>query len=326
MRKLLIFLVCIVQAGFMLGQQEAHYTQFMYNKQALNPGFAGARRVSSITALYRNQWLGFNGAPTSYHVGIEGPFFADRLGSSLILGSQSDGVIRRLYGNIGFSYDILHTNETSLRIGLSGSMRHYRFDLSNPDVYIKDRLDQSLPASNMSEQLLGNIGTGLYFDYKEYYFGISVPNLYRNIITLHDNSAAQTEAQEQRHIYFMAGGLFPLGSENVQLKPSLMAKYVQNAPFSLDLNLSVLFNKRFSTGLSYRYGQSAGAGDSIDFLAFAQATDRLGMGIAYDFTVSGLRNYNKGSIEALVRYDLGSKNKATTDKEKKSMSNPRFFF
>lgn len=160
MRKLLIFLVCIVQAGFMLGQQEAHYTQFMYNKQALNPGFAGARRVSSITALYRNQWLGFNGAPTSYHVGIEGPFFADRLGSSLILGSQSDGVIRRLYGNIGFSYDILHTNETSLRIGLSGSMRHYRFDLSNPDVYIKDRLDQSLPASNMSEQLLGILARG----------------------------------------------------------------------------------------------------------------------------------------------------------------------
>lgn len=328
MRKLLILLVCLVQAGFLLAQQEAHYTQFMYNKQALNPGFAGARRVASITALYRNQWMGFNGSPTSYHIGIEGPFFAERLGSSLVLGSQSDGVIRRLYGNMGFSYDILHTDQTSLRIGLSGSMRHYRFDLSNPDVYIKDRLDQSLPASNVSEQLVGNIGTGLYFDHKEYYFGISIPNLYRNFITLHENTAAQTLAQEQRHVYFMAGGLFPIAGDDIQLKPSIMGKYVPNAPFSLDLNLSVLFNKRFSTGLSYRYGQSGGAGDSIDFLAFAQATDRLGLGVAYDFTVSGLRNYNKGSIEALVRYDLGNKEKgkAPSDKEKNRMSNPRYFF
>ncbi len=329
MRKLLVLIACFVQVGFLLGQQEAHYTQFMYNKQALNPGFAGARRVASVTALYRNQWMGFNGSPTSYHVGMEGPFFADRLGSSLVLGSQSEGIIRRLYGNLGFSYDILHTDATSLRIGLSGSMRHYRFDLSNPDVYIKDRLDQSLPAANTSQQLIGNIGAGAYFDHKSFYLGFSVPNLYRNYIALNENPAATSTAQEQRHLYFMAGAFFPLGSENVQLKPSIMAKYVQNSPFSLDMNLSVMFNKRFSTGLSYRYGQSGGAGDSVDFLAFVQATDRLGIGAAYDFTVSGLRNYNKGSVEALVRYDLGKtkeNSKAPTDREKKSMSNPRYFF
>ena len=108
-----------------------------------------------------------------------------------------------------------------------------------------------------------------------------------------------------------------------------MAKYVQNAPFSLDMNVSVMFNKKFTTGLSYRYGQSGGFGDSIDFLAFAQATDRLGVGIAYDFTVSGLRGTNKGSVEALVRYDLGSKDKtakSAADRDRNKMSNPRYFF
>ena len=329
MKKGLIFLAFILQTGFVLAQQEAHYTQFMYNKQSLNPGFAGARRVTSLMALYRNQWMGFNGNPTSYHVGIEGPFFSERLGASLQVGNQSEGVIRRLYGNIAFSYDILHTEDMSLRVGLSGAMRSYKFDLSNPDIYIKDRQDASLPTANVSEQLLGNIGTGVYFDYKEYYVGFSVPNLYRNYISLNTNPAATTTAQEQRHLYFMAGALFPLVGESIQLKPAIMAKYVQNAPFSLDMNLSVMFNKKFTTGLSYRYGQSGGFGDSIDFLAFAQATDRLGIGFAYDFTVSGLRGTSKGSVEALVRYDLGSKDrtaKSAADRDRNKMSNPRYFF
>ena len=61
MKKRLVLLAFILQAGFLWAQQEAHYTQFMYNKQSLNPGFAGARRVASVMALYRNQWVGFNG-------------------------------------------------------------------------------------------------------------------------------------------------------------------------------------------------------------------------------------------------------------------------
>ena len=108
-----------------------------------------------------------------------------------------------------------------------------------------------------------------------------------------------------------------MGSDNLIFKPSLLYKYVANAPFSLDVNASVMIQKQFTVGASYRVGESGNTGDSIDFLGFVQATDRLGFGFSYDHTLSALKNYSSGTIEALVRYDFGPTN---------SLKNPRFFF
>ena len=327
MRKLFILLFCCL-SSWLQAQQEAQYTQFMYNKQLLNPAWVGSRRIPSITVLYRNQWIGFNGNPQSYHLGIDGPFFSERLGAGLVIGNQSDGLTRRLYADLALSYDIVHSEKMTLRVGLSGAMRSYRFDLGSPNVYVRDRIDPSLVTME-HEQLVSNIGTGIYVDYQDFYLGVSIPNLFRNFINIHDNPSVSSPAQEQRHIYAMAGGLFAIMGDALELKPSVLFKYVQNAPFSFDANLSVMFKRTFSVGLSYRYGQSSGAGDSADLLAFFQATNRLGLGIAYDFTLSELKNYSNGSIEALIRYDLGSSNNSAKDgkqRDWKRMSNPRYFF
>ena len=129
----------------------------------------------------------------------------------------------------------------------------------------------------------------------------------------------------------MTGGLFKVNTD-IELKPSVMFKYVKNAPFSLDLNLSAVLKRKFTAGVSYRYGQSGGVGDSVDLLAFFQATDKLGIGAAYDFTVLGLRQYTTGTFEALIRYDFSPSlknqvlNKSKGDIHPKRLSNPRYFF
>ena len=311
-------------------QQEGHYTQYMYNKTLVNPGYAGARRVHSVYALYRNQWVGFNGNPQSYLASYDGPA-GKRLGVGMHLVNQESGITKNQFANLMASYAIMETEDMTVRVGLNGTIRRYTFNLAKEGVFIQDPLDASLRTSDQTPKNYFNVGTGVYFDYKNWYLGLSVPNLNRNLIGIGVNSASQVPAEEQRHAYLMAGGLFKV-REGIELKPSIMFKYVKNAPFSADLNLSAVFKRRFTGGVSYRYGQSSGFGDSVDLLAFFQATDKLGIGAAYDYTVSGLRTHTNGTFEALIRYDFSpslkdqllNKNKGEIDPRK--LSNPRYFF
>lgn len=98
--------------------------------------------------------------------------------------------------------------------------------------------------------------------------------------------------------------------------PALFAKYVQNAPFDLDVNVNLEINEKITTGLSYRMGGD-GAGESVDLILYWQAHQQFGIGVAYDFSLSRIRDYTAGSIEVLLQADLRA--------GKRKMSNPRFF-
>ena len=329
-KKLFIYLsglILVCQAVKSEAQQENHYTQFMYNKLLINPGFSGARRVPSVTALYRNQWSGFDGHPKSYLLSADGSLFGERLGGGLTIANQETGIIKDQFANGALSYAIIHTDKATIRVGLNGAIRRYTFDVNNPNAYVRERQDQALQVDDKTSQTYGNLGAGIYFDYKEFYAGFSVPNLYKNDIGLNPSRSVVEISKEQNHFYFMAGGFIKIAND-IHLKPALLAKYVKNAPFSVDLNLNVVFKRKFSGGASYRFGETGG--DSVDLLAFMQASDNMGIGVAYDFTLSKIKNYTSGTFEALIRYDIFRKVK-TTDKKgvsniKNTLSNPRFFF
>jgi type IX secretion system PorP/SprF family membrane protein len=329
MVRILLIIAFIGTIGSLKAQQEAHYTQFMYNKNYINPGYAGARRVHSVYGLYRNQWMGFNGNPHSYLLSYDGPV-GKKLGAGLQLANQELGITKNQFGNLMLSYAIMQTEDITVRMGINGTLRRYAFNLTDPSVYIQDPTDPSLKMTDNTPTNYFNVGTGVYFDYKNIYVGLSVPNLNKNLIGIGVNPAVTTPAEEQRHVYLMGGGLFKI-KEGLELKPSVMFKYVKNAPFSADLNLSAVLNRKFTGGVSYRYGQSGGFGDSVDLLAFFQATDKLGIGAAYDFTVSGLQKHTTGTIEALIRYDFSPNLKEQVLNKKKEidprrLSNPRYFF
>lgn len=323
---MLIALAIVLSHVVSYAQQEAHYTQFMYNKILLNPGFAGARKVASISALYRNQWMDYNGHPQSYLASFDAALGKSRMGTGLVLHRQREGIVTRSAANIALSYNIINTQQTTLRFGMSGTIREFQFDLQNPETYIKDSKDPFL-SKESPKTTNANIGAGIYFDNKTYYFGISVPNLMKNPISLRNDVQANYVGTENRHLYIMAGGFFELfGNNDLHLKPSVMAKYVRYAPFSVDANLSLMVRKTFMGGVSYRFGgkygigdTKSGNGDSVDLLAFIQATDQLGIGFAYDFTLSEISNYTKGSFEIVTRYDF-------VKNRNRILHNPRQFF
>ena len=318
MNKILYIIAffCLFGISRSAAQQEHQYTQFMYNKLVYNPAFAGAREVASVSALYRRQWLGFDGAPTSYMVNYDQPIMKNRIGFGLNIHRFAVGINDNYVGNMSYSYSIIRTDDLNLKVGISGTFRQHKFNFSDPNFYIRDINDPFVGNATEQTSISGNVGTGVYFTYKDFYVGFSVPNMYRNKIQI-GNTVINSETRE--HYYAMAGGIFAL-SDNIDFKPSVLMKFVQNAPFSADINASFLFNRKVTAGLSYRFGRSTMA-DSFDGLLFFQLAPKLGLGLAYDYNVSMLSSHNKGSIEALVRYDFSNPQKMKGD-----LTNPRYFF
>ncbi len=307
----------ILLAGLQLSaQQDHHYTQFMYNKLLINPAYAGAREVPSLTAIYRNQWIGFKGAPKSILASLNSPLFSKRQGVGLTVSNQSIGLQRDFFASLAYSYDVISSKKMSLRVGLSGSLRARGFDLANaqPQPGQGPFSDPSIGPDRVND-FFGNVGAGLYATYDQrVYLGFSVPRIYTNVIGY--NPTGNTPAKEVRHFYAMAGAVVPL-SEDIDLMPALLLKYVENAPFDADINLNLNVRQKFTAGISYRLGGD-GPGESVDLLALWQASPQFAIGAAYDFTLSNIKDYTAGSIEVLVQYELRKRTKNT-------MSNPRFF-
>ena len=314
-RGLLILFMSLFFTTMGVGQQQSQYTQFMYNQLTLNPAYAGSRGLGSLMALYRNQWIGFDGSPQTKLVSFNAPLFGDRVGFGLTVSNHTIGVMNSWYAAMAYSYNIQINDDTSLRLGLQGNMRSLALDFTDPSVVIRQDGDASILENQSTNNFSGNFGAGVYFSMKQFYFGLSVPYLYPTEIGFNPDPGILNIAQESPHYYAMIGTMIPAGS-TIHIKPSVLAKYVQNAPFDLDINLSVVFNLVLTTGISYRLGGD-GSGDSVDLLALYQYNN-VAFGLAYDYNISELSKHNSGSFEALIRFDFV--------KEQEDMANPRFFF
>ena len=112
------------------------------------------------------------------------------------------------------------------------------------------------------------------------------------------------------HYHFIAGHVFDL-STNVKLKPAVLTKMVKGAPLQVDLSANVLFNDKFTIGAAYRW-DAAGS-----LMAGFQINSGLFIGYGYDMEVTKLANYNSGSHEVFLRFELSNK--------AEKVASPRFF-
>ena len=112
------------------------------------------------------------------------------------------------------------------------------------------------------------------------------------------------------HYYLIAGHVFDLSS-NLKLKPAFLTKMVKGAPLQVDLSANLMFNDKFTLGAAYRWS-AAGS-----LMAGFQVNSNWFIGYGYDMEVTKLSNYNSGSHEIFLRYELFKK----YDK----IISPRFF-
>lgn len=306
--KLLIAVIFCCYSSIMLGQQDAQYTQYMYNTTNINPAYAGSRGTVSIFGMHRTQWVGLDGAPTTNSVSVNAPVgYNMGLGVSII----NDRIGPMVENNV--SVDLSYSIETSpyykLSFGLKGTANLLDVDFTKLNIY-----NPSDPRfqNNIDNKFSPNIGAGIYFHSDRSYIGLSIPNMLENS---HYDKSAKDEAQsyvvkERMHYYLMAGYVFDL-NYNLKFKPSLLTKVVQGAPLQTDISANFLFNEKFTAGLAYRWSASVSA------LAGFQISDSWFIGYAYDAETTKLANYNSGSHEIFLRFELKGL--------RSGMISPRFF-
>ncbi len=311
-----VLLLLVLGSSGLWAQQESHYTQFMYNQQLINPAFSGERGVPSIYTLYRQQWVGYEGAPRSGLIGFSSPFLTDRTGFGLIVSSHTVGIFQSWLATMSYSYNLPITESVAIRFGVQGNMKNLRLDFSDPTIVKLNDVDPAVLDGVVSSRFNGNFGAGFLAKFKEYFLGFSIPHIFPNEIGFNKDNGRLQIAREEPHFYLSTGITLPVGT-GMKFRPMILGKYVENAPGDLDINLSLIMQDKITAGLSYRLG-GEGAGESVDLTLFYQVK-QLGMGVAYDVNVSSLRTVNSGSFEVLIRYDFEPQ--STND-----LTNPRSQF
>ena len=284
-------------------QQDAQFTQYMYNTININPAYAGSRGVLSIFALHRTQWVGLEGAPVTNTISINTPFNGTNLGLGVSLVNDKIGPTIENTFSADLSYTI-HTSETfKLSFGIKATAN--LFDL---DVTKLDPVNISDPAlQNIKNKFSPNIGGGIYLHSNKAYVGLSVPNF---IETNRYNDNEVVILKEKMHYYLIAGYVFDL-SDSVKFKPALLTKIVEGAPLQVDISGNFMINEKFVAGIAYRW--SAALSAMVGF----QVSNCFQIGYGYDKETTTLDHYNSGSHEIFLRYELFN--------NISKMTTPRFF-
>lgn len=294
MKKTILFVSFLFFIIKVSAQQDSQYTQYMYNMNVINPAYAtGMQSMLDIGTLYRTQWVGAVGAPKTLSVFAHMPVNKKiEMGFSLISDDIGDGAKKENNFYVDFAY-VLQLNESHrLSLGLKAgatslqtNFNGFKFESSSPDFAFEN-----------VNILKPNIGIGAYYFNDNYYVGLSAPNLLSSK-HIEERSGINNYGSENVHVFFTGGYVFTL-SDSFKLKPAFMSKFVQGAPIAVDISANILYNDKFELGAAYRVG------DAISTLVNIKVTPSVRVGYAYDYTISNLGQFNSGTHEIFVLFNL----------------------
>lgn len=286
-------------------QQDAQFTQYMYNTIEVNPAYAGSRGALSVFGLYRTQWVGLDGAPETSTFSVNTPLNNSDLGLGVSLVNDKIGPTTENTLSADLSYTIPTSPDWKLSFGIKATANLFNLDINK--LSMEDQNDQQF--QNLKNRITPNVGAGIYYHSDRAYIGLSVPNF---IETDRYNSDDTAIFKDKINYYLIAGYVFNLDRlEYVKFKPALMAKMVEGAPLQVDVSGNFMFNDKFVLGLAYRWSASVSA------MAGFQVSKGMYIGYGYDHETTQLRKYNSGSHEIFLRFEFFN--------NYSKMISPRFF-
>ena len=295
MKKILLFIIFLFYITSASAQQDPEYTHYMYNMSVVNPAYAtGVPAMLNLGGLYRTQWVGAIGAPKTFtffgHTAVTDKV---EVGLSLVSDDIGDGAKKENNFYADFAYVLNLGGKNKLSLGLKAgfssiqtNFNGFRFTDLQTDLAFADNLNVTKP----------NIGVGAYYFRDNFYVGLSAPNL---LSTKHieEKSGINAYGSESIHTFLTAGYVFQI-NDMVKLKPAFMSKFVTSAPISVDLTANVLYNNKFELGAAYRIN------DAVSALMNINVTPSLRVGYAYDHTLSNMGQFNSGTHEIMLLFNL----------------------
>ena len=309
--KYLIFVGVLLATALVEAQQDPQYTNYMYNMSVVNPAYAtDTPEVINFGGFYRSQWVGAVGAPKTASIFAHVPI-TEKIQMGLSFQNDEIGdVVSENNIYVDFAYVLPVSDKNKISFGIKGGFTLYdtnfdgfQYEDSNLDPAFETNLNDAFP----------NIGAGVYFFSDKYYVGFSAPNLLTTR-QFEQKNGVEVMGIDAIHYFFTGGYVFDL-NPNLKFKPAFMAKAVSGAPISVDLTANFLIHNLVEVGAAYRID------DAVSGLVNFYVTPNLRVGYSYDYTTTNFSNYNSGSHEIFLLFDLDRSNLKSKGYEK----SPRFF-
>lgn len=302
MKKTVSFLFLVIVVKFAAyGQQDPQFTNNMFYKFGVNPGYAGAEDAINGLLLNRYQWTGFGGGEPktlvfSADAAIDAFGAPGGIGINII--SDQLGYYDNMWVNLSYSYK-LTTSLGDLGIGIAPGV--YNFSIK-PEGWLSsdDALngteggtgDILIPQTEAS-QMAFDVGLGVYLHTNKYYAGLSVTHLNQAAIKYDELSVDFLV----RHYYLSGGYNIKLSDPLFEVRPSFLLKS-DLAAWQMDLNVNVVYDERFWGGISYRVQ------DAVALLMGMELFNGLRVGYSFDLTTSAIGNNSIGSHEIFIGYSI----------------------
>lgn len=297
-----LLLLCSWAMGVQ-AQQDAQFSQYIFNGIYINPAYAGYRQEWNANAFYRRQWAGVPGAPETMSVAVDGSVNDDRVGLALLLSSDKVGAQTQQAAYLNYAYR-LHFNEdaSQLAFGIGAGITQQGLDPSKLQFANPNEPNLSGAAQHM---LLFDTRAGIYYTTATWFAGLSVDNLTAQYQAARKPLAKFIPAPKP-HYYLTAGAMLRM-NDDVYLKPVFLLKDDRGGPTSLDLNLFVLLKEMVWLGGGYRTAvdlyrkpdlqSNLTRSSAVIAMAEVFVLPELRIGYAYDYALNKYRSYNNGTHE-----------------------------
>ena len=273
-----------------LAQQDPEFSQYMFSNMSINPGYAGSKDAICATAIFRQQWVGFAGAPTTGLFTANAPVHPFNINSGVGVSIISDviGVQKDIGGNLSYAYIMnIKNGESKLGIGLSGGFLNRMLDGSKFEYGVNNPpQDNSIPQNKETKTTL-DMGLGMFYRSEALYFGLSSTHILASKLkytTGNDNLV--------RHFYVTSGYSFALSNPAFEMQPSVLIG-TDLSSTRIDLNTLLLYNKRIWGGVSYRVSSA------LVGIIGIELSNGVKIGYSYDFSMNAKSN---STHEIMINY------------------------
>ena len=300
-KKHYISILLILWSINLIAQLEPLSTQYMHSQLMINPAYTGVRNSFAVNLMARHQWMGLDGAPVNYNVSIHSPLNKSMVSLGGALNSYQVGPVQNNRFNFYYSYLIRLRHNMFLSLGVTAIANHYGF--SADDWKVIDPEDPNFLGGSQNS-FKPNVGAGMFLYTPSFYFGLSVPQVIDYYFKSNDSD--QIISEVKRHYYLSTGYGFSLSKE-FYLKPSTLARFVENGMYSVDANIQLLYKELFSVGVSYRFNTA------VAFIGGFRLSDHLNIHYSYDMSTEST-GINKGSHEITLSFDSSKMLKRNRDR------------
>ena len=305
--KKLILSALMLAAAFtgLRAQQDPAYSMYMFNGLFINPAYAGSKEVLNVMGIFRDQWVGLDGAPKTVNVSINSPLRRDQYALGLVVEDDKIGLSNTVNITPSFSYR-LRIKQSRLCFGVQASLGYY--NQNNSAAILNTQSDPTYIGNQ--NLFVPNFGFGIYAYGKRYFIGVSAPHILPTGLVHKTEVVTGSNVDAKMYNAYVLSAGYVIGKDPaiVKFRPTILLKYQQGLPHNIpqiDISPSLLFIDRLWLGITYRTGGDYSyVGQAIIPFIQVKITPQLDLGYSYDAELTALRHYTSGTHEIMVAYNF----------------------